>query len=169
MLRQIAGLTRLQYLANPFLATADRSSVEISTASTGFPMLATSSQCRAAAGWERLIRQIPALSLGHNWHLIRRRRATARPLAPWRTASLFVEGTSDPYNYDGIGYNGQPSTPESDILVLNLASNNWTIVPATGMNMDHRGLVKYCNNLYTIGGMDKGPTVHFSGIASSCD
>jgi N-acetylneuraminic acid mutarotase len=75
-----------------FLATVDRSSAEIFTASTGFPMLATSSQCPAAAGWERLIRQILAQSLGHNCRLIRTSRVTVQRPAPWRTLSLFVEG-----------------------------------------------------------------------------
>ncbi|MDH4260881.1 MAG: hypothetical protein OEW16_11355 [Gammaproteobacteria bacterium] len=33
---------------------------------------------------------------------------------------LYVGGSANPCNYDGIGYDGTPSGPESDVLMLDL-------------------------------------------------
>ena len=72
-----------------------------------------------------------------------------------KDAVIICGGASNPYNYDGIGYDGQPSTPENDILILRTASKDWRVARASGLNMDHRGLVKYEDDFYIIGGMDE--------------
>ena len=67
---------------------------------------------------------------------------------------LFVGGSENPYNYDGIGYNGEPSQPAADILRYDLQSRSWTTlttdIPAS---MDHRALVSFDGGWLTVGGM----------------
>ena len=72
---------------------------------------------------------------------------------------LFAGGSENPYNYDGIGYNGIPSVPENIVLVYSTTEKRWSDT-TTGQgisqaSMDHRGFVQvsdamgYC----LIGGM----------------
>jgi len=66
----------------------------------------------------------------------------------------FVGGSLNPYNYNGIGYNGIPSIPEKMSYAYNIKNNQWLEcgdrIPAS---MDHRGLVIMDDKLLTIGGM----------------
>jgi hypothetical protein len=80
----------------------------------------------------------------------------------------FSGGTSNPYDYNGIGYNGQPSEPSSSIFAFDFYSENWetlrpdrppSIVDASIFDrpiMDERSLVFTDDGLMTIGGMEKG-------------
>ena len=75
-------------------------------------------------------------------------------------AVLFIGGSENPYNYDGIGYNGEPAEPASDALVLDLSSLSWRVVPiSTPPTMDHRGLVPFGDRWLTVGGMLAGQEV----------
>ncbi len=67
---------------------------------------------------------------------------------------LFVGGSENPYNYDGIGYNGEPSQPAADILRYDLQNRSWTTL-TTDMpaSMDHRALVSFDGGWLTVGGM----------------
>jgi len=63
-------------------------------------------------------------------------------------------GSSNPYNYDGIGYNGKPSVPETAVLGLGLETLEWRNfgeLPAA--SMDHRGLLFSDGWYYLAGGM----------------
>lgn len=66
----------------------------------------------------------------------------------------FMAGSDNPYNYDGIGYNGIPSQPSSDVRVFDLSSKQWIIqknaIPAT---MDHRAALNTSSGLVILGGM----------------
>ncbi len=67
---------------------------------------------------------------------------------------LFVGGTSNAYNFNGIGYNGEPSKPIAHVFAWDFTADNWIAhkdkpVPS----MDHRGLVKVGGTWFTIGGM----------------
>lgn len=82
-----------------------------------------------------------------------RYRMAAAGLAA-RNAVLFIGGSENPYNYDGIGYDGEPSEPVADALLYDLTSNTWREIsgraPAT---MDHRGLVRAGDRWLVVGGM----------------
>ena len=73
---------------------------------------------------------------------------------------LFVGGSENPYNYDGIGYDGEPSEPAKGGLLFDVASGRWRTMPLEGTaTMDHRGLVQFGNALVSIGGMQSGQQV----------
>ncbi|MFQ5634893.1 MAG: Kelch repeat-containing protein [Gammaproteobacteria bacterium] len=71
-----------------------------------------------------------------------------------RNAILFVGGTENPYNYDGIGYDGQPSAPAAGAFWYDLESGNWKQIRQDNTpTMDHRGLVPFGDSWLTVGGM----------------
>ncbi len=72
-------------------------------------------------------------------------------------AVVFVGGSDNPYNYNGIGYNGEPSEPLPGALLFDLESAAWRVAE-TGSEptMDHRGLVPFAGRLVTVGGMLAG-------------
>ena len=73
---------------------------------------------------------------------------------------LFIGGSENPYNYDGIGYDGEPSEPVTNALLFNTSTGKWQVLPTTGTStMDHRGLVQFGDSLLTIGGMRAGQQV----------
>lgn len=79
---------------------------------------------------------------------------------------VFIGGSDNPYNYNGIGYDGKPSQPSNAIWRYNLATNQWQIFHSKVATMDHRGLLVSQGELITLGGMAKkqkvlkGITVH---------
>jgi len=96
------------------------------------------------------------------------RRIAWRPLPPhpgkarYRMAAgsdadgglWFVGGSVNPYNFDGIGYDGVPARPESAVFSFDLADSRWrchgNLPEAT---MDHRGLPWHDGWFYVLGGM----------------
>ncbi len=73
---------------------------------------------------------------------------------------LFIGGSENPYNYDGIGYDGEPSEPVADALLFNTATGKWQVFPTSGIaTMDHRGLLRFGDSFVTIGGMRAGQQV----------
>ena len=67
----------------------------------------------------------------------------------------FVGGSTNPYNYNGIGYNGEPSTADDAIWTFDIAEETWAIskTDAEAPTMDHRGLINVNGSWVTIGGM----------------
>jgi len=85
---------------------------------------------------------------------------------PSLNAVVFVGGSENPYNYDGIGYDGQPSEPASGGLFFDLESLSWQEVSVPGpASMDHRGLVPFGDRWLTVGGMLAGQEVSNRVIA----
>jgi hypothetical protein len=79
---------------------------------------------------------------------------------PDRNAVLFIGGSENPYNYNGIGYNGEPSEPASGLLLFDFGSMSWRVIAQSGAaTMDHRGLVNSGNRWLTVGGMLAGQVV----------
>ena len=75
-------------------------------------------------------------------------------------AVLFIGGSENPYNYDGIGYDGEPSEPASGALLLDLSSLSWMVMPLSApTTMDHRGLVPFGDRWLTVGGILAGQEV----------
>ncbi len=68
---------------------------------------------------------------------------------------IFAGGGDNPYNYDGVGYDGEPAKPTDRIFSYNLASNSWVEEgKLAAPTMDHRSLVKSGDRFYVAGGMD---------------
>lgn len=68
---------------------------------------------------------------------------------------VFVGGSNNPYNYNGIGYNGMPSEPSNQIWRYNIKTAQWQIAITDTATMDHRGLLELNGELFTLGGMGK--------------
>ncbi len=73
----------------------------------------------------------------------------------------FSGGTDNPYNYNGIGYNGQPSEPSTMTFAFNAYSQRWETINENTPEptMDHRGLLVTKRGLVIVGGMEKGQQV----------
>jgi hypothetical protein len=73
---------------------------------------------------------------------------------------LFVGGSENPYNYDGIGYDGRPSLPAAGALSFDLMDFTWAETAAGGdPGMDYRGLVPFGGGWVAVGGMRAGQVV----------
>jgi N-acetylneuraminic acid mutarotase len=73
----------------------------------------------------------------------------------------FSGGTDNPYNYNGIGYNGEPAEPSAVTFAFDVRSEQWETINANTPNptMDHRGLLATHRGLLLIGGMEKDQKV----------
>jgi N-acetylneuraminic acid mutarotase len=73
----------------------------------------------------------------------------------------FSGGTDNPYNYNGVGYNGQPSEPSPVTFAFNVRAGKWEVINENtpDSTMDHRGLLVTSHGLMTVGGMNKGQQV----------
>ena len=73
----------------------------------------------------------------------------------------FSGGTDNPYNFNGIGYNGQPAEPSPVTFAFDVRSSKWETLNSSTPDptMDHRGLVVLPQGLVIIGGMDKAQQV----------
>ena len=84
-------------------------------------------------------------------------RAAAGSFGPW---VLFAGGTDNPYNYDGLGYDGAPSEPRTLVLGFNVETGEWReFAPLATASMDHRALVVAADALIIVGGMVGGQRV----------
>jgi N-acetylneuraminic acid mutarotase len=73
----------------------------------------------------------------------------------------FSGGTDNPYNYNGVGYNGVPAEPSPVTFAFSLRRGKWETVNGNtpDPSMDHRGLSVIPEGLVIIGGMEKGQRV----------
>jgi len=88
--------------------------------------------------------------------------AGAGPLDKKRGGRIYFSGgTDNPYNYNGIGFNGQPAEPSPVTFAFDYISGEWeTFVENTPVpTMDHRGLLVTRRSLVVVGGMEKGQQV----------
>ena len=87
-----------------------------------------------------------------------------------RNAVLFIGGSENPYNYNGMGYNGEPSTPAAGAMLVDVESTEWKIIRQNNApTMDHRGLVPFGGAWLTVGGMLNEQTVTDRVILYSSD
>ena len=84
-----------------------------------------------------------------------RYRAGARGLAIHGDRVVFAGGTRNPYNYIGIGYNGEPAVPIAPIVSFDLRKLRWQCHgELDAPSMDHRGLLHLGgHDLALVGGM----------------
>jgi N-acetylneuraminic acid mutarotase len=79
---------------------------------------------------------------------------------------VFAGGTDNPYNYDGIGYDGQPAEPDSDIFGYSIAARTWRRLGRLEVaTMDHRALLAVDNRFVVVGGMRSGQRVSDTVLA----
>lgn len=73
---------------------------------------------------------------------------------------LFAGGGDNPYNYDGIGFDGVPASPTDRIFGFDLKTDQWIeLGKLAEPSMDHRGLVKSGRDYYIMGGMNADQAV----------
>ncbi|MDH3647595.1 MAG: galactose oxidase [Gammaproteobacteria bacterium] len=67
---------------------------------------------------------------------------------------FFAGGSVNPYNYNGIGYDGKPSAASSALFAWFVADQRWRRLENLPVGtMDHRGLIQYNDEFVIIGGM----------------
>ncbi len=67
---------------------------------------------------------------------------------------VFAAGSDNPYNFNGIGYNGEPAKPSGAVRVYDLSSQKWSIInDKINPSMDHRALLNTPYGLLILGGM----------------
>ncbi len=73
----------------------------------------------------------------------------------------FSGGTGNPYNYDGVGYDGRPAEPVAITFAWNLGVGQWEMIhdPVPAPTMDHRGLLVTPFGLVRLGGMEAAQKV----------
>jgi len=79
-----------------------------------------------------------------------------------RDRKIYFSGGSDnPYDFNGIGYDGKPAEPSPVTFAFDLRSGKWQTMNENTPNptMDHRGLVPTSEGLVIAGGMEKGQQV----------
>ncbi len=104
-------------------------------------------------------------------HVIKWRRIKPHPGKPlYRMAAggfkghrdwiVFVGGSDNPYNYDGIGYDTVPSEPSALVMAFSLDDSKWYNVGILEQaSMDHRGLLTSGSQFFIVGGMTTGQEV----------
>jgi len=68
--------------------------------------------------------------------------------------ALFAGGSENPYNYNGLGYDGAPSKPSARLFAYDVVAGQWIEFPNKKLaSMDHRGMLAAGGKLYILGGM----------------
>ncbi len=76
------------------------------------------------------------------------------------TRIVFAGGTANPYNYDGIGYDGMPSEPHAGVFAFDVAGEDWSELPSLSEAvMDLRALAVIDRRVVIVGGMGPGRRV----------
>ena len=90
-----------------------------------------------------------------------RYRAAAGPVRlPSGPGVMFVGGTANPYNYSGLGYDGQPAEPEAATWIYEVARDAWIAGPPLDTpTMEHRALVHTPGAWWVVGGFARGQVV----------
>lgn len=88
-------------------------------------------------------------------------------LSNGQTGVLFAGGSDNPYNYNGVGYNGVPSTPSETLWFFDVNKLAWQFAHYTPKTMDHRGLLVSDSGEkgWVIGGMGDNQKVLDSVVA----
>jgi N-acetylneuraminic acid mutarotase len=74
--------------------------------------------------------------------------------------AVFVGGTPNPYNYDGVGYDGSPSQPIRQVLAYLEGAQEWRRLAAPPVaTMDHRTLGVAGGMVFLVGGMEADQVV----------
>jgi N-acetylneuraminic acid mutarotase len=67
---------------------------------------------------------------------------------------VFAGGSENPYNFNGVGYDGVPSLASKSVLAFDLVNQSWQPLGDLSVaSMDHRGLLYADGWYYLVGGM----------------
>lgn len=73
---------------------------------------------------------------------------------------IFAGGSPNPYNYNGVGYDGQLSPPSDRVFAYDLTAKAWRDIGRLPVaTMDLRGLLHTPDGFVIAGGMHAGPKV----------
>ncbi|MBE9548712.1 MAG: galactose oxidase [Proteobacteria bacterium] len=73
---------------------------------------------------------------------------------------VFAGGSTNPYNYDGVGYNNKASVAEAEVFSYDLKADRWQVLGSLPQaSMDHRGMIYDQGWFYLLGGMTNPQTV----------
>ncbi|QHJ11509.1 N-acetylneuraminate epimerase [Paraglaciecola mesophila] len=104
---------------------------------------------------EKAINKIDWRTVAHPTSTARYRMAAVGDEAT--DSAIFVGGSDNPYNYNGIGYNQAPAKPSSQVWRYDFVHSKWQITEMQSPTMDHRGLLIVgegeSKHFVTIGGM----------------
>jgi len=77
-----------------------------------------------------------------------------------RQEVIFVGGSDNPYNFNGIGYDGVASKAVASVFAYAIETNEWLDYGSIeNSTMDHRGLLKMDDGFVVVGGMDSNQEV----------
>lgn len=72
---------------------------------------------------------------------------------------VLIGGTANPYNYSGIGYDGEASRPEHQMVAYD-PGRGWVSLPAPPVpTMDHRNVGVARGYVFLVGGMEPGQRI----------
>ncbi|MDP5134416.1 Kelch repeat-containing protein [Rheinheimera baltica] len=83
----------------------------------------------------------------------RYRMAGINTVVDGKAVMAFIGGTTNPYNYNGIGYNTVASEPDNSVWLFSPSEKRWLNAADTLPVMDLRGLVVIDGEVYSVGGM----------------
>lgn len=92
-------------------------------------------------------------TIPHPTHTARYRMAASGVNTDFGDGILFIGGSANPYNFNGVGYNGEASEPDNKIWFFHIDQKRWIIVNNSAPTMDHRGLLQDDTTFYILGGM----------------
>lgn len=73
---------------------------------------------------------------------------------------VFAGGGDNPYNYNGVGYDGVPAKPSDVVFAFDLDTEEWIeLGRLTAPSMDHRGLLMDTDKFFIVGGLDETTAV----------
>jgi len=72
---------------------------------------------------------------------------------------VIMGGAVNPYNYNGIGYDGAAAGPVSLMMQISEGDIDRLVLPHSSATMDHRGLIEWNGGFVTLGGMTGRQTV----------
>ena len=73
---------------------------------------------------------------------------------------IFAGGGDNPYNINGIGYDGTPAVPSSAVFAFDLTKQDWVkLTDLDSPSMDHRGLLEWQDRYFIVGGLDQALNV----------
>jgi N-acetylneuraminic acid mutarotase len=89
----------------------------------------------------------------------RYRMAAIQTKVAGKDVLAFIGGSTTPYNYNGIGYNGSAAEPDNKVWLFSLAEKRWLSGADTTAVMDLRSVIDINGEIYSIGGMTSGQQV----------
>lgn len=73
---------------------------------------------------------------------------------------VFAGGGDNPYNYNGVGYDGVPAKPSDVVFAFDLDTEEWGMLGRlSSPSMDHRSLLIDDDKFFIVGGLDETTAV----------